>query len=506
MTGQGKRQSHQVWGERMTEPPDEATIAYCAGRDVHARPMADALLVPYDLWQNRAHVLMLARQGIIESEVALRVMQALDDFESRWNAGEITLDPAKEDVHINIEHFVAANVGAHIAGVMHTARSRNDQTTTVVRLYIRDELLEFSFAMTDLIRAILQRASKLRKIVVAGLTHYQPASVTTLGHWFASYAQALSRDVSRLLSVYDRLNISPLGAAASFGTSWPIDRKFTAGLLGFDAVQENSLDCITNRWEMEADTAQAITFAMTHLSIVSQDLILLSLPQFGIVRLSDRHTTGSSIMPQKRNPDFAEVTRAKTAIIQQLTTSLFSLARGLVSGYNRDTQWTKYLIMDIFAEAKSAPRIFEDVFARLRVDRHKALESARKNFVDAVDVADNLARSAKLPFRQSYKIVSRAVRECEAEGAISPKVVAQLCEGEGITCRQEALIASPDDLAERKNHIGAPSPEAVLENIRHIESSLKDYVRDLRKRRQKLETARKRVRQEIQKLHNKVRT
>ena len=484
-----EKPSSQVWGERMKEPPDLTTVAYCAGRDVAERPMADAILVPYDVWQNRAHVTMLARQRIIEAHAAKRILQALADFEKRWADGKIKLDPQKEDVHINIEHFVAAMVGDHIAGVMHTARSRNDQTTTVVRMYIREQLLNFGETLCSTVRAILRLARQHCATVVGGLTHYQPAAVTTFAHWFASYAEALLRDIQRIVESYDRLNVSPLGAAASFGTSWPIDRRFTARCLGFSDVQENSLDCITNRWEMEADAASSVSFATTHLSIIGQDLLLLSQPQFALLRLADRHTTGSSIMPQKRNPDFAEVTRAKAVVVQQLTTALFGIARGLVSGYNRDTQWTKYLIMDIFAEVEKAPAVFESVFQTLTVDRERAMASATSHFVNAVDIADALARETSLSFRQAYKVISRAVRECEPKGLLDAETVVRLCQEHSQDVNTNSVLCEPHAIIRQKAHVGGPAPQSVKENIRKLEANCQKMINALASRRRGLRRA-----------------
>ncbi|MCX7626706.1 MAG: argininosuccinate lyase [Candidatus Sumerlaeaceae bacterium] len=495
-----KKTNVQVWGERMKEPPDSATVAYCAGRDVAARPMADAVLVPYDLWQNRAHVTMLARQKIIESPAAIRILQALSDFERRWFEGKIALDPQKEDVHINIEHFVAALVGENVAGKLHTARSRNDQSATVVRMYVRDQLLSFGENLCRTTEAVVQLASRHLKTVVAGLTHYQPASVTTFGHWFASYAQALLRDTERILASYDRINVSPLGAAASFGTSWPIDRHFAAKCLGFADVQENSLDCITNRWEMEADAASAVAFAMTHLSIMAQDLILLSQPQYGLLELADRHTTGSSIMPQKRNPDFAEVTRAKTVVVQQLMTALLGIARGLVSGYNRDTQWTKYLIMDIFAEVETAPAVFRSVFETLRINKERAYATASAHFVNAVDVADTLARQTELSFREAYKIISRAVRECEASGALDNETVLNLCREEAQQLPSGPVVCDPLSVVGQKNHVGGPAPEAVGETLRRLKTNARALAREFAVRRRHLERAQEYLRQAISRL------
>lgn len=472
-----KQDKQQFWGERLSEAPEMRNIAYCAGRDVAARPMADQLLIPYDIWQNRAHVTMLAKKRIIPVPAARKILKGLDEFEKRVKAGKLALDPRKEDVHTNIEHFVRGFAGGDAAGTMHTGRSRNDQVTTVVRMYVRDRLLAFGTAVCDLAQAIIAVAAKNIDVPIAGFTHYQPASITTVGHWFASYAQALVRDAERIASCYDRINVSPLGAAASFGTSWPIDRALTAKLLGFDSIQSNTLDCVTNRWEMEADAASAVVFAMTHLSIISQDLIILSAPQFAILKIADRYVTGSSIMPQKRNPDFAEVTRAKASVVQNLMASLFGIARGGLSGFNRDTQWTKYLILDLFEEVQDAPAIFEGVFGTLKVDKRRAGQTARENFVNAVDIADALARESGLPFRKTYEIASRAVKLCENQGEIGVKVVRELASQAGAK-RVKLNIDEPDKIVAMKSHVGGPAPAAVMQNLAELEGSCKALHKD----------------------------
>jgi argininosuccinate lyase len=477
------------WGGRMKEAPEQKNVAYCAGRDVAERPMADAALVPYDVWQNRAHTLMLAQRRIMPKPTARQVLKALTDFEKRAAAGTLALDPRKEDVHTNIEHFVASVAGEDVSGFMHTGRSRNDQTTTVVRMCVRERLLDFGESLVRLVRVINKVAAEHRDVPVTGFTHYQPASLTTIGHWFASHAQALTRDVARVLASYDRINISPLGAAASFGTSWPIDRALTARLLGFDSVQANTLDCVTNRWEMEADAANAVAFALTHLSIVAQDLIMLSLPQSGIVEIADRYVTGSSIMPQKRNPDFAEVTRAKAAVVQSQVAALMGIARGALSGYNRDTQWTKYLVLDILDEAAAAPDIFAGVFGTLKVNRERAAQSARENFVDAVDVADTLARDSGLPFRAAYEIVSRAVRLSEGQGRIDPEIVERLAAEAGAK-KTKLEISTPERIVAAKDHDGGPAPKAVDRTLRQIAAAAKEQEACFALRRRRLEKAR----------------
>lgn len=490
MAKKTKAPKQQFWGERLNEPPEMRNIAYCAGRDVSARPMADAVLIPFDCWQNRAHVAMLAKQGIISAKTAAGIQKAVGEFERRAVAGELSLNPDKEDVHTNIEHFVAEQMGPEISGTMHTGRSRNDQTTTVVRMFVRDRLLLFAQAVSTLVQALLEKAGENLDVPVAGFTHYQPASVTTVGHWLASYAQALLRDLERLQASYSRVNISPLGAAASFGTSWNLDRELTAKLLGFASVQANTMDCVTNRWEMEADAACAVEFTMTHLSIIAQDIILLSAPQFGILEIADRYVTGSSIMPQKRNPDFAEVTRAKATLVQNLTSSLFGIARGALSGYNRDTQWTKYLILDLFDEVADAPIIFTGVVQTLKVNRERAEASARENFVNAVDVADALAQESGLPFRTTYEIASRAVKLSEGQGSIDVEIVRNLAAEAGAK-NLKLDVGDPAKIAARKKHTGGPAPAAVRKNLLAMQKQLDRLSRDFRSHQEKLQAAAK---------------
>lgn len=486
-TRKAKPVKQQFWGERLKEPPEMRNVAYCAGRDVAPRPMADQALIPYDTWQNRAHVVMLTKQGVIDPRDAAQILASVREFAKLAEEGKLQLDPRKEDVHTNIEHFVAEKIGEK-SGRMHTGRSRNDQTTTVVRLYVRERVLRFAQELLGLVAVLQRRALEFVDIPIAGFTHYQPASVTTVGHWLASYAQFLLRDVERLLASYDRLNISPLGAAASFGTSWPIDRKLTAKLMGFDAVQANSLDCVTNRWEMEADAASAVSFVMTHLSIVAQDLVVLSLPQINIIRIADRYVTGSSIMPQKRNPDFAEVTRSKATVVQNLANSLFGAARGALSGYNRDSQWTKYMVMDVFDEAFDAPAIFAGVFDTLEVDRDRATQSASQHFIDAVDVADVLAQEAGLPFRTTYGIVSNAVRLSEDKGSIDLEIVRKLAREAGAKNVQLA-IGSPAQIAARKRHIGGPAASAVLADLKEQARKVAKLTRAFEDRSTQLDRA-----------------
>ena len=357
-----KHKQSQIWGSHLKNQPDEQNVLFCAGRDVQELPMADELLLPYDIWTNRAHCIMLERQGLIPTASLAKILTGLSQLEKLVETGEFSLDPAKEDVHINVEAFVTEKQGADAGGRMHIGRSRNDQSACDMRLYLRSVGLTLFDSVKNMAESLLAQAEEHTESVMPGFTHYQPAMVTTWGHWLCSYVQGLCRDLERISFSISLINRNPLGAAAAFGTSWPIDRKLTTELLAFAKVDSNTLDCIVSRWENEAQLAHTGAMLMNHLSIVSQDLIFLSHPYSRLLQLDDNYVTGSSIMPQKKNPDFAEVIKSKASLAHGFLSSLLGIQKGSLSGYNRDTQVTKYLIMDLIRECEAAPVILQGVF------------------------------------------------------------------------------------------------------------------------------------------------
>lgn len=454
-----------IWSKRSGVAPSARMLAYCAGRDVAGRPPCDAELIPYDIWTNRAHCRMLARGGMISGEDLTAILEALDELEAWLAEGRFTLDPDLEDVHINIERHVARCAGEAPAGVMHTARSRNDQSATDMRMWLRDRLLERARALADLVEVLAAFAARHAETLAPGWTHGQPAMPTTLGHWAAAHAWALARDGEALRGLWPLLNSCPLGAAASFGTSWPIDRELTAQLLGFDAPQRNSLDCISARGEMEARLAHALAPAMTHVSALGQDLIFLSSPPRSLIRLGEAHVTGSSIMPNKRNPDFAEVTRSRALAVHGLAGNLTGVGRGALSGYNRDTQWTKYWIMDLLWEVGEAPELFAEVLGALEVDAEACRRAAVEGFSVAADLADHLARTRGMPFRRAYHLVAECVRADEAAGGLMRETVNAVLGREGIEPPLDADEATgvleASRAIGRRVSAGGPAPDDV---------------------------------------------
>tara|TARA_Y100000748_G_scaffold215396_1_gene180686 strand:+ start:461 stop:1963 length:1503 start_codon:yes stop_codon:yes gene_type:complete len=469
-----KKQS-QIWGKHLSKPPDEQNVLFCAGRDVQEIPMADQILLPFDIWTNRAHCIMLHKQKIISENCLRKILTGLGKLENLIEEGNFELDPKKEDVHINVEDFVTEDQGVDAGGRMHIGRSRNDQTACDMRLYLRSSCLNLFFAVKNFASALLLKAEENAESVMPGFTHYQPAMVTSWGHWLCSYIQGLCRDLERLEFALSLVNRNPLGAAAAFGTSWPIDRALTTKLLAFEKIDFNTLDCIVSRWENEAQLAHSISLLMNHLSIVAQDLIFLSHPYVGVIQIDDNYVTGSSIMPQKKNPDFAEVIKSKASLAHGMLSGLLSIQKGAMSGYNRDTQTSKYLIMDLIRECESTPLILQGVFESLKVNHKKMKELSETDFLNATDIADHLARKLNLPFRECYHLTAKSVKLSAPELKITNEALRKTLEEIG----QPAEIADdmnnmqePLKLIEQRLHHGSPSPEQTRLQVKEFTNQL----------------------------------
>ena len=407
----------RLWGGRFEDIPPREIISFLSGRDVKGMPASDERLIPYDLWGTRAHVLMLCHHGVLSRQDGKKILTGLRQIEKLHKDGKFILDVSKEDVHSNIESFLVEQIGIEYGGKVHTGRSRNDQIVLDMRLYLRDQVLGFIRGLVALMEALLQRAEEHRLTFMPGYTHHQHAVVTTFGYVLLSFCGALQRDAQRFFRWFDLFNENPLGAAAGYGTSFNLDRRLTSNLLGFDRPVENFIDPITQRWEPETELAYTATVMMNHLSSIAQTLILLSTSEFKMVRLDDRHCTGSSIMPQKRNPCSLEVIKAKASYAQGMLMSLVSVGKALFVGYNRDTQWTKYWIMDLVEESLPALPVLADVIRLLRVDEARMLKQGQEGFVGATLLMEWMVRQKSLPLRKAKMIVEKAVRYSEKEGA-----------------------------------------------------------------------------------------
>ena len=461
----------KLWGGRFEEMPSEKIIDFLSGRDVKALPPSDERLIPYDLWGSRAHVLMLSRRSILPVQDGRKLLKGLRQLQSLHQLGKFKLDPAKEDVHSNIESYLIEQLGIDYGGKVHTGRSRNDQIVLDMRLYLRDQVFEFVEGLISLTEILLEKGKQYRSTVMPGYTHHQHAVPTTFGHLLLSFAEALQRDSRRFVHWFDLFNRSPLGGAAGYGTSFNLDRELTSKLLGFDGPAENVTDPITQRWEPEIELSYAIAVMLDHLSTMAQTFILFSTREFNMVRLADRHCSGSSIMPQKRNPCSLEVVKAKASFAHGVMMSLLSSGKALFMGYNRDTQWTKYWVMDLVDESKPALFVIEDVVRLLQPNEAQMLERAKEEFSDATPLMEWLVRTFKLPLRKAKGVMEKAVKYSEREGrdSVSYGSLKRALEEMKvrILLREQEMeeIQEPARLLARDLSIGAPSEKRIKENI-----------------------------------------
>jgi len=489
---------HAVWATEGKGSAEERMVALSAGRDVTALPAADSVLIPYDLWVNRAQAIMLGDIGLFKKDEVAALIRALADIEGRHERGEWDLSPELEDVHICVEAELGRMVGEEISGRIHSGRSRNDQSATDVRLYLRDAVLASMKEWVSLPRRMIAHAENHLETVMPGFTHHRPATITTWAHWCASYAVGFLRDIERLQDAYPRINRSPLGGAASYGTTWNISCERTAELLGFAEPEPNTLDAVENRGEMEADVVVAYAQFLRRAARVSQDLILFSMPAFAFVKLPKAWTTGSSIMPQKRNPDLLEVIKGKAHVVMGYAQSLLSINLGNLSGYNRDTQWSKFVLLDAVREVAGVADGLASLIDGLDIQAENMRNATAEGFIEGVDLADLLARDRGLPFRTTYRIVSDSVAACEDEGRLLLHKVNTVLETNGLKPMTEsefAAVADPLQNVYRRKQANGPHPDSVRTTLYTLSADLDELERWCSDELRRLDSLRKNVRE-----------
>jgi len=398
---------NRMWGGRFNEAPDAIMEAINVSIDF------DRELYRQDIAGSIAHVHMLAKQGIIAAADAAKIEGGLAAIRAEIDAGEFKFSRALEDIHLNIEGRLAELIGP-AAGRLHTARSRNDQVATDLKLWVRDAIDATDVALADLQRALAEKAAEHAATVMPGFTHLQSAQPVTFGHHLLAYVEMIARDRGRFADARRRLNELPLGAAALAGTSFPIDRDATAAELGFDRPAANSLDAVSDR-DFAIEALSAASLCAVHLSRFAEEVVIWSSAQFGFVRLSDKFTTGSSIMPQKRNPDAAELVRAKSGRIIGALTGLLVVLKGLPLAYAKDMQEDKEPIFDAFASLALAVAAVTGMVRDMQPNERVLLKAAGAGYATATDLADWLVRTLAIPFRQAHEITGRIVAAAEAK-------------------------------------------------------------------------------------------
>jgi argininosuccinate lyase len=456
--------ANQQWGGRFQAGP--AAIM----QEINASIGFDRALWRQDIRGSLAHAAMLARVGIISPQDETLIRQGLEAIAAEIESGAFPFDAALEDIHMNIEARLSARIGEP-GKRLHTARSRNDQVATDFRLFVRDAIDGLDAQMADLMRALATRAAEHAAQPMPGFTHLQTAQPVTFGHHLLAYVEMLARDRGRLRDARARLNECPLGAAALAGTSFPIDRRMTAAELGFDRPMANSLDAVSDRdFALEFLSAAAIT-AM-HLSRLAEEIILWCSAPFRFITLSDAFTTGSSIMPQKRNPDAAELVRAKTGRITGALVALLTVMKGLPLAYAKDMQEDKEPVFDAARALSLALAAMAGMVRDLRPDTTRMRAAAGESFAIATDLADWLVRELHLPFRVAHHVTGRLVAAAEAKGidlAALPLTEMQAIEPR-ITAAVFSVLTVEASLASRISEGGTAPAHVAAAASRWIEA------------------------------------
>ena len=375
----------------------------------------DCRMYRQDITGSMAHAAMLAGQGIITQSDADALVDGLTGILEDLESGKLAIDMECEDIHMFVEQVLTARIG-DVGKKLHTARSRNDQVALDIRMYLRDEIAEVTALTKQLIAAVTQKAEEYKDAIMPGYTHLQRAQPITFGHQLMAYAMMLLRDIDRLADCKKRMNMSPIGCCALAGTTYNTDRRFEAEKLGFDGICLNSLDGVSDR-DFCVELMSDISVLMMHLSRFSEEIILWSSWEFKFVELSDAYTTGSSIMPQKKNPEMAELVRGKTGRVYGDLMALLTTLKGLPLAYNKDMQEDKESVFDACDTVKMCLKVFTGMVSTMKANTENMKRAAQKGFINATDLADYLVKKG-MPFRSAYKISGQIVAECIRTGAV----------------------------------------------------------------------------------------
>ena len=441
------------WGGRFSEPTDAFVARYTASVEFDQR------MFRQDIQGSVAHATMLCKVGVLTEQERDDIIQGLSEIQADIEAGNFQWSVELEDVHMNIEAALTAKIG--ITGKkLHTGRSRNDQVATDIRLYMRDEIDVISAELTRLQQGLVDLAEREADTIMPGFTHLQTAQPVTFGHHLLAWNEMLERDYARLQDCRKRVNQMPLGAAALAGTTYPIDRHLTAELLGFEAPTENSLDSVSDR-DFAIEFTSAASLIMMHMSRFSEELVLWASAQFQFVDLPDRFCTGSSIMPQKKNPDVPELVRGKTGRVYGHMISLLTLMKSQPLAYNKDNQEDKEPLFDTVDTIRDSLRAFADMVPHLQAKKESMREAAMRGFSTATDLADYVVRKG-IPFRDAHEIVGKAVAYgIETGKDLSEMTLDELKQFSGEITADVFDVLTLEGSVAARDHIGGTAPDQV---------------------------------------------
>jgi len=453
----------------------------------------DREMVLEDIWCNQVHVLMLEKQGILARDDAGKILSALEDLKSEVIMGKLQLRKDLEDVHMNVESYVTEKAG-EVGGRMHTARSRNDQVVTDVRLKLRGEILDAGDLLMKLNKTLLNLAAKTKNTVMPGYTHLQHAQPVTLGFWALAYASMFLRDMERLMNSYCHVNSCPLGACALAGTSFPIDREFTAKLLGFDSLQENALDAVGSR-DFILEVLSALAILAANLSRLAEELVLWSSEEFNLLEMPDEFSAGSSIMPQKKNPDLAELIRGSTGRTYGNLVQALTVMKGISSGYNRDLQEDRAMLWDSFRIVNPSIEILNGILLGAKWNEKRMLELVQEDFSCATELANFLARERDMAFREAHSVTGNIVKNLIKKGRNFNDIaqVKKILKKSGIELSEKELknLLNPEKVVSSYESLGGTSPKEVGRIANKLKKETDSIEKSLKERRKNIELARK---------------
>ena len=447
----------QLWGGRFTKETDQLVYNF------NASISFDKRFYEQDIKGSIAHVMMLCKQGILTEEEKREIIAGLESILSDVQSGKLEISEKYEDIH----SFVEANLIDRIGDAgkkLHTGRSRNDQVALDMKLYTRGEIIALQGLVKEMLYELLEIMKAHTETIMPGFTHLQKAQPITLAHHMGAYFEMFKRDYSRLQDIYKRMNTCPLGAGALAGTTYPLDRNYTAELLGFDGPTLNSMDSVSDR-DYLIELMNALATIMMHLSRFSEEVIIWNSNEYQFVEIDDGYSTGSSIMPQKKNPDIAELVRGKTGRVYGALMSILTTMKGIPLAYNKDMQEDKELVFDAIDTAKGCLALFTGMLATMKFNTDKRLESARHGFTNATDAADYLVNH-NVPFRDAHGIVGQLVLYCIEKGIALDDMTLEEYQAISPVFQEDIYDAiSMETCVNKRRTVGAPGPDVMREVI-----------------------------------------
>ena len=464
----------KLWGGRFNKDTAKMT------EDFNASISVDSRLYLQDIEGSKAHALMLGKCGIVSAEEASKIINALEEIRLELEAGSSSLSTDAEDIHMNIEKLLIGKIG-DAGKKLHTARSRNDQVALDLRMYLKEETRIILNLFVDIESLLLKKAEENINTIMPGYTHMQKAQPVTLGHHFMAYFQMFMRDMDRFADCLKRMDVMPLGSCALAGTTYPIDREMVASILKFSDISRNSIDAVSDR-DFVIEFISCCSFAMMHLSRFCEELVIWSTGEFGYIEMDDGYSTGSSIMPQKKNPDIAELIRGKTGRVYGDLVCMLTVMKGLPLAYNKDMQEDKEAVFDAGDTLKSCISVLVPMLDTITVNKDRIKSNLKGGFLNATDLADYLVQKG-LPFRSAHEIAGRLVSFCIALNKELEELTLEEFKSFAPCIEEEIYkFIELEACLSRRNTAGGPSAQQVKEALEQGGKLMKDFIGNLNKK------------------------